>query len=85
MPRDRLIDLTRTYLPTGVAFALIAVSIGWFSAIQRDIQGVRDLQRETLYELRGTQSLMGQWVDGLRQANPDLRIPHLAVPSGGGR
>ena len=34
MPRDKLLDITRTYLPTGVAATLIVVSVTFFSSIQ---------------------------------------------------
>lgn len=84
MPRDKLLDLTRTYLPTTVAVALIGVSVTFFSSIQREIRDYREEQRmqhqALIHEIDGVRQSVEAWVSGLQSANPDLRTPALTQP-----
>lgn len=84
MPRDKLLDITRTYLPTGVAATLIVVSVTFFSSIQREIRDYREEQRThnlaLIHEIDGLRQSMEAWVTGLQTANPDLRTPALTQP-----
>ena len=89
MPRDKLLDLTRTYLPTGVAATLIVVSVTFFSSIQREIRDYREEQRlqhqALIHEIDGMRQSMEAWVLGLEKANPELRTPALTTqPRRGG-
>lgn len=84
MPRDKLLDITRTYLPTGVAATLIFVSVTFFSSIQREIRDYREEQRmhnlALIHEIDGLRQSMEAWVSGLEKANPELRTPALTQP-----
>lgn len=84
MPRDKLLDITRTYLPTGVAATLIVVSVTFFSSIQREIRDYREEQRlqhqALISEIEGMRQGMAAWVSGLQTANPELRTPALTQP-----
>lgn len=84
MPRDKLMDLTRTYLPTGAVVTLLVVTVGFFTSVQREIRDYREEQRmqhqALIHEIDGVRQSVEAWVAGLEKANPELRTPALTQP-----
>lgn len=84
MPREKLIDLTKTFVPTTVLLALLGPMLWQLNAAASDTNAKVATMAHHLQMLdarAAAREIAWQtWVESFRVAHPELRVPVYQVP-----